>query len=150
MQWVLSHATDSLHYWLLQEQSHTRSIIFNHHRQSLRLAGRSKRLFFLEVQGLLHKKIVLRSEYGVTIAETAFAEKPQAGQLLCNGQKFFYSADNNSMHVFDSNKQLIGSSSTDPDAELERQEFYSLLFGFTWFLTTESIVENTAVLTGTA
>ena len=150
MQWVLSHATDGLHHWQLQEQSQTRSLIFNQHRLSLRLSGKSRRLFFLEVQGFLHKKILLCSEYGVVIAETAFSEKLQPGQLTCNGQKFFYTVGNNCMQVFNSEKQLIGSSDITPTGEINRYEFYSLLFGQTWFLTADTAIENTAVLTGTA
>jgi hypothetical protein len=137
MKWVLSHATDGLHHWLLQQEEASRSLILNLQRLSLRLIGFSKRLFFLQVQGFLQKKILLRSEYGVIIAETAFTDKPSSGQLTINGQKFFHRVEEEKLVLLNSENMVVGTSHMMPGAFTNRYEFYSLLFGFAWFLTSD-------------
>ncbi len=138
MKWVLSHATDELHHWLLQLQEGSRSLTLNLKRLSLRLHGFSKRLFFLQVQGFLNKKVLLRSEYGVVLGETAFAEKPSAAPLLFNGQRFFYTLENEKLVLLDSEKNTVGQSDISAEATTGKYEFYALLFGLAWLLTADA------------
>lgn len=89
----------------------------------------------MDVQGFLHKKVLLRSEYGVEIGETAFAEQPTAASLLLDGKKFFYQAESGRLELFDSEKNLLASCGLDVPDGMEKLEFYSLLFGFVWLQT---------------
>ncbi len=150
MKWVLSHTTDEIHHWLLQQQGGSRSLIANLHRLSLRLVGMSKRLFFLQVQGFLHKKILLRSEYGVVIGETSFADKPSPGQLLFNGQRYSYRVEEGSLVLLDNDKNIAGKCEIAAEAQQNKFEFYSLLFGFAWFLMADTAAEKSPVLSITA
>lgn len=149
MKWVLSHATDGLHHWLLQQEENTRSLIINLQRLSLRLIGITKRLFFLQVQGLLNKKILLRSEYGVVIGEAPFANKPSPGQLTINGQKMYHRIEDEKLVLLNSEKAVVGSSDLTPNSLTDKFEFYSLLFGFAWFLTAD-VAEKDGLLPATA
>jgi hypothetical protein len=142
MKWVLSHATDDIHHWQLQKENGSKSLIFHQQRLSLRLSGLSKRLFFLNVQGFLKKKILLRTEYGIVIGEAPFAEKSLTGQLILNGQTFFYRLEKAQLFLLDSEKQLMARCDLLPEATVEKVEFYSLLFGFAWFLTADAVTEK--------
>ncbi|RYZ57344.1 MAG: hypothetical protein EOO14_11090 [Chitinophagaceae bacterium] len=149
MKWVLSHATDGLHHWLLQQEENTRSLIFNLQRLSLRLMGLTKRIFFLQVQGLLNKKILLRSEYGVVIGEAPFVSKPSPGQFTINGQKMYHRIEDEKLVLLNSQKAVVGRSDLTTNSLTDKFEFYSLLFGFAWFLTAD-IAEKDRVLPATA
>ena len=142
MKWVLSHATDELHHWLLQQEEGSRSLTLHLQRLSLRISGFSKRLFFLQVQGLLQKKILLCSEYGVVMAETAFAGEPHSGSLLINDERFFYEMEGGKLMLFDNEKNPVSDCEIAGDTSLSREEFYSLLFGFAWFVTADVMAEK--------
>lgn len=143
MKWVLSHATDEVHHWLLQQEEGSRSLILHLQRLSLRLNGFSKRLFFLQVQGLLQKKILLRSEYGVELGETSFADKSPFAPIIINEQKFFYQVDGTKLMLLDGEKNNLGECEMAPDSAQDKVEFYALLFGFAWFITADAVAEKT-------
>jgi hypothetical protein len=125
-------------------------MIINLQRLSLRLTGLSKRLFFLQVQGFLQKKILLRSEYGIVIGETVFADKSSQAPVLFNGQKFFYQVEDGKLTLLDSEKNFVCESELAQPAALNRFEFYSLLFGLAWFSTTDAVADKKRVLPVTA
>ena len=150
MKWVLSHATNELHHWLLQQEEGSRSLILNQQRHSLRLNGLSKRLFFLQVQGFLNKKVLLRSEYGVVLGETPLTEKLVAAQLLFNGQRFFYAVEDKRLVLLDSEKNIVGKCEITEEVAADKYEFYALLFGFAWFLTADAVADKQRVLPVTA
>jgi hypothetical protein len=143
MKWVLSHATDEIHHWLLQQEEGSRSLTLHLQRLSLRLSGFSKRLFFLQVGGLLQKKISLRSEYGVELGEVVFTEKASPASIILNGQKLFYQAEDGKLVLRDGDKVVLGECEIAQGADLNRTEFYALLFGFAWFVTVDSLAEKT-------
>lgn len=142
MKWVLSHATDELRHWLLQLEEGSRSLTLNLQRLSLRLHGFSKRLFFLQVQGLLQKKVLLRSEYGIVMGETVFAEKSFPAPVIVNEQKLFYQVADEKLQLLDSGKNIIGECQLADRYGPGKPEFYGLLFGFAWFLTADSVANT--------
>ena len=142
MKWILSHASDDIHHWQLQQEDSSKSLIAYLQRFSLRLSGLSKRLFFLDVQGFLHKKIVLRTEYGVALGETAFIDKPSSGLVTINDQKFSYSVSGDQLQLFDSEKQAISTCEVSPEATANKLEFFGLLFGLAWFSTADTVMER--------
>ena len=113
-------------------------MIFHQQRRSLRLNGFSKRLFFLEEQGFLQKKLVLRSEYGVEMGEVPFGGNAFFGQLTINGEKFFYQMEHEKLLLLDSEKNPLSDCEIVGEASLGKEEFYSLLFGFAWFVTADA------------
>lgn len=150
MKWVLSHTKDGLQHWLLQQGENSRSLVLNLQRLSLRLLGLTKRLFFLQVKGFIHKKILLRSEYGVLIGEAPFTDKTSPGQLTINGQKLFYRVEDENLLLLNSQHSVVGSSRLTPNAVHNRFEFYSLLFGFAWFLTADVAADKDRLVPVTA
>lgn len=148
MKWVLSHASDDIRHWQLQKDSESQLLTINLQGLSLRLAGNARRLFFLEVQGLLQKKLLLRTEYGIAIGEIALTDKP-SGQLTLNDHKFFYRQEKNQLQILDGEKQLI-SACTLPDNFQNKIEAHALLFGFAWFVTADALVEKEVALSATA
>jgi hypothetical protein len=140
MKWVLSHASDDIRHWQLQQENRSRSLIINLQRRSLRLDGNSKRLFFLEVQGVLQKKVLLRTEYGITIGETALTDK-LPGPLLLNGHKFFYRLENDQWMLLDNERGLVDVCEF-PVSPPSRLEVYGLAFGFAWFTTADAVAEK--------
>jgi len=150
MKWILSHATEGIHQWQLQQDGRVKFLSFHRQRLSLRIAGITKRLFFLNEQGFLQKKILLRSEYGVAIGETIFIDKPVAGHLTLNEQKFFYRCDEGQLSLFDSEKNLLAVSEFDAAMATDKYERYGLLFGFTWLQLADGVAEKNRVLSITA
>lgn len=147
MKWILSHASDEIHHWQLESEKGAQSLSFNHQWLSLRLSGTSKRLLFLRVQGLLQKRVLLQTEYGIALGETALADKLSAGPITLNEQKLFYEVKNDQISLFDSEKQLLASCSLPADVSPEKLELYSLLFGFAWFVVPEVAAEQKEPLT---
>lgn len=143
MKWVLSHATDELHHWQLQQDEGSRSLTLHLQRYSLRLNGFSRRLFFLQEQGFLQKKLLLRSEYGVEMGETVFSEKSSAAAFIFNGQKLSYEVAEGKLVLLDNEKNELGQCGLPQENRLGRIEFYALLFGFAWFVTADAVVEKT-------
>lgn len=150
MKWILSHTEDGIHQWQLQQEDKSKRLIVHPQRLSLRLIGTSKRLFFLDVQGFLHKKIFLRNEYGVEMGETAFTENPDSGDLLLNGQNYSYTADDRQLALFDSENNLLATSEIAREPALETLELYSLLFGLAWFITADGLTEKDREISTTA
>lgn len=150
MKWVLSHATDEIHHWQLQQDGGPKFLSFNLTRLSLRLSGITKRLFFLEEQGFLQKKIFLRNEYGIALGETVFSEQPSSGQFILNEKKFFYYTTDTQVQIFDHEKVLFAQSDIALFVHLEPVEFYGLLFAFAWFATADAKEEKEGTLSITA
>ena len=142
MKWILSHASDDIHHWQLQTTNSSKSLIVNLQRLSLRLSGLSKRLFFLDVQGFLNKKIILRTEYGVALGETAFNDKPSLGLVTINDRKFSYGVNENKLQLFDNEKQVISTCELSNETKTSKLEFFSLLFGLLWFSTADAVAEK--------
>ena len=134
MKWILSLASDDIHHWQLEHEQGVECLRFNRQWHSLRLTGTSKRLLFLRVQGLLQKKVLLQTEYGISLGETALADKLSAGQLTLNDQRFFYEVTTDQLFLFNTEKQLLASCGLPADLAFEKLELYGLLFGFAWFV----------------
>lgn len=149
MQWILSLASDDIHHWQLDNENGSECLSFNRQWLSLRLTGTSKRLLFLRVQGLLQKKVLLQTEYGISLGETALADKLSAGQLILNSQRFFYEVRDDQLFLFDTGKQLLASCGLHADHPFEKLELYGLLFGFAWFVTPAVLAERKKALTQT-
>lgn len=93
----------------------------------------------------MQKKLVLRSEYGVEIGEVAFGGNAFFGQLTINGEKFFYEMNHEKLLLLDSEKKPLSECEIVGEASLGKEEFYSLLFGFAWFVTADAVVEKSYV-----
>lgn len=142
MKWTLCHASNGIHHWQLQKDDGLASLSFNRQWLSLRLAGISKRLLFLRIKGFLQKKVFLHTEYGFATGDTAFVEKPSAGQLTLCGQPLVYQTNGDELSFFDEGKNKIAGCTLPQRENLENLEFYSLLFGFAWFLTADGVAEK--------
>jgi hypothetical protein len=149
MKWVLSHASDDIHHWQLQKEVGFEFLSFNSQWLSLRLTGSSKRLLFLRVQGFLQKKVLLQTEYGVQLGETALTDKLSSGQLLLNEQAFFYEIGDYQLVLFNGEKQVLASCYLPEETVIEKLELYALLFGFAWFMTANAAVESKELATVT-
>jgi hypothetical protein len=133
MKWVLSHQSTDNHKWLLQDAPETAQFTYNLQNHSIRIKGKSSRLFFLEPSGFFQKKIVLRSEYGVVLAESPAAATKE-GTLLMNDLKYFFQWENSQLSLFDKNKNLVSSVAIEAADEMAREAQAVLLFCHAWLV----------------
>jgi len=132
MKWVLSQQSLDHHRWLLQDAQEPAQFTFNHHHNSIRIKGKSNRLFFLEVKGLFQKKVLLRSEYGVVFGETQLVTQKEVF-ILMNDQKYGYLWQDNQLTFLDKHRNVL-SSFTIEQAQLHGLEKLALIFASAWIL----------------
>lgn len=132
MKWVLSQQSLDHHRWLLQDAQEPAQFTFNHHHNSIRIKGKSNRLFFLEVKGLFQKKVLLRSEYGVVFGETQLLSQKDVF-IFMNDQKYAYQWQNGQLSFLDKNGNTISTFSVE-HVQLDRLEQLALVFASAWIL----------------
>lgn len=133
MKWVLSQQSPSHHKWLLQNAQEQFQLTYHLHHHSIRISGKSNRLFFLEITGVFQKRIHLQSEYGVVVGESNWPSSKD-GSLIMNGQKMFFQWNEASLSLLDKNKMPLISIAIDHSEEMEKLESFALLFSSVWLL----------------
>ncbi|HUC82921.1 MAG TPA: hypothetical protein VMR70_18580, partial [Flavisolibacter sp.] len=85
--------------------------------------------------GFFQKKIVLHSEYGVVIGETAASTTNGGAVLSLNDFKFIYRWQNSDLLLYDKNGMQLSQVNIDPAEPLHKLEEYALLFSHAWFVS---------------
>jgi hypothetical protein len=130
MKWVLSQQSLEHNRWLLQDAQEPAQFTFNHHHNSIRIKGRSNRLFFLEVKGVFQKKVLLRSEYGVVFGETQLVPQKDVF-IFMNDQKYNYHWKDDQLCFLDKNGNIISTFAVE-HTQLHRIEQLALIFASAW------------------
>ena len=133
MKWVLSQQSLEHHRWLLQDASQQAQFTYNSIYQSIRLKSKISRLFFLEVAGVFHKKILLRSEYGVVVGETQWTSQKEF-LLMIDAHKLYVRLEEQTMSFLDRNKSTQTSLRIEPILHLDRKELFAIVFSSAWLL----------------
>ena len=110
----------------------TISVKYNRQNNSIRIFSAEQRLFFLDDVGLLQNKILLNTEYGVTIGEVYPTKNHHKGVAHIGDKKYTYTIENNMLDVYDRKRQpVLNFNLADSDA-LDNYEAAGILFAVVW------------------
>ena len=134
MKWVLSQPSSDQHRWLLHDEELQAQFIYHAALQSIRIKAKNNRLFFLELTGLLQKKIQLLSEYGIVVGET-WISNLKNGSLIIDEQKYFYHWNNDQLCIYDRKRILVAEISIEFSKGTDKLEQFALLFSIVWVIS---------------
>ncbi|HYH13595.1 MAG TPA: hypothetical protein VD794_00150 [Flavisolibacter sp.] len=132
MQWVEHTEANTFYSWTLEGTEQIASLTFTPGSKSFRLLYTSQRWFFLEYSGVLQQKIVVKSEYGITVGEIQPQRYGQNGTITVNGLKYYYTESYAAIDVLDKNKNLIVNLELKNMHKLDSFELCALLFAYAW------------------
>lgn len=118
------------------------SVKYNGENHSIRIFSAERRLFFLSNVGLLQNKILLNTEYGVTIGENYPIKNHRKGVLHIGENKFLYSLDKNMLELYDRRRQPVINFRI--NETLDGYETAAILFTITWLYTHAELNEAIA------
>jgi len=98
MKWEIALSTEHQEvYELWHNEKKLLTLDFHPFTNSARIEyAREKRVFLIRKEGFLRNKTVLRNEYGIRIGQLGFDKnKASEGTIDLEGEKFFYSIQNN-------------------------------------------------------
>jgi hypothetical protein len=134
MKWVLSHLSDDHHKWLLQDANEQAQFTYNLQQHSIRIKGKSTRLFFLDVAGFFQKKVILRSEYGVALGDSPVTTNRTEGALSIIDFRAIYQWRQNALLLFDKNRNQLSTVIIEQSESLDKFEQFALLFSHAWIV----------------
>ena len=89
MKGVLNDKSNLYNFWLLQDEQPLAMLKYGVETQSLRLTYSRHRLFFLEQRGLFKNKLIIKTQYGLTIGENHYTSKNHpSGNIYVQQMKF--------------------------------------------------------------
>ena len=121
-------------YTLVKNSQELATIKYNAQANSFRINSKERRLFFMEQSGFLQNKIVVKSEYGVEIAENNHQRNQYKGTLHLGNQKFSYKLHTDSINLYDKHKNPVANFSLEKASLLDSYEASALLFSLAWLL----------------
>ena len=114
------------------------SVKYNRQNNSIRIFSSERRLFFLNDVGVLQNKILLNTEYGVTIGENYPTKNHHKGVIHVGDKKYTYSLENNMLEIYDrSRKPILNFNFSEADT-LDNYEASGILFAVVWLHTETS------------
>lgn len=132
MKWVLSHQLPERHYWVLRDAAGAAAFTYHLHHHSIRIKAQTPRLFFLQTAGFFHKKVLLRSEYGVPVGEAQLAAAGKPVTLTLNGHSYFFSWDEQNLSFFNKNKILVQQVRVECRKDIDLLERFAFVFSSVW------------------
>ena len=109
------------------------NVKYNRENNSIRIFSSERRLFFLNNAGLLQNKILLTTEYGVTIGEIYPVKNNQKGVLHLGDHKFHYSIEKNLLGISDKRRQPVLNFNLEGELP-DNYELAGILFTVTWLM----------------
>ena len=106
MRWILTHTTNELRYWKMDQGEQPAELKYNSKAQSFRLTAVDKRLFFIERTGFLQSKYLIRTEYSQLAGEMQPGKDIDAGIILVDGKKFRYSLNDSLLEFASKQKEF--------------------------------------------
>lgn len=134
MKWVLSHFSANHHKWVLQDANDQAQFSYNLQHHSIRIKGKSNRLFFLHITGFFQKKMTLHSEYGVILGETSVSTHNNEGTISISEFRFIYRWEGNTMLLYNKSRHLLSSVTVEQIETLDKFEQFALLFSQAWIV----------------
>ena len=108
------------------------SVKYNRQNNSIRIYSAERRLFFLNDVGLLQNKILLNTEYGVTIGESYPTKDHHKGVVHIGDKKYSYIIENNKLQLFDRRRNPVMNYNLPEEDALDNYEAAGILFTVTW------------------
>lgn len=132
MKWVLSHQSREYRRWILRNAEDEAEFTYHVYNHSVRIKAKTLRLFFLQQIGFLQKKILLRSEYGVVVAEAQAANRGRIGTLLFDNRKLAYRFDGKELLIFDKERKVIAEQRIECRDDTGKLEEMAFVFMAAW------------------
>lgn len=108
MKWVLSHQSSEHHRWQLRDAAEPALFTYHLQNRSVRIKAKTARLFFLEMAtAFFHKKILLRSEYGILVGEAQLAPAGKLAALTLDDRKYYYCWEDQDLLLYNRDKSLL-------------------------------------------
>ena len=111
------------------------SVKYNRQNNSIRIFSSERRVFFLDDVGLLQNKILLNTEYGVTIGEVYPTRNHHKGVVHVGDNKYSYTIENNMLEIYDKRRRPVINYNLSDANTLDNYEVAGILFAVVWLLT---------------
>ena len=135
MRWSLTHSTNQLHFWKMEEDELNAEIKYNEQAKSFRLTAGDKRLFFIERVGFLQNKYILRTEYSVVAGEVYPVKNWHSGIAVIENKKFNYHLKDNLLALTSRKENFSLTIEVKDSNNLNPSELFALLFSSLRVLT---------------
>lgn len=143
MKWAITHSTDQLRYWKIQQDEFTAELKYNNQAKSFRLTADDKRLFFIEKTGFLQSKFLLKTEYSVITGEVYPDKNWHTGIIIFDHKKFNYALKENLLALSSRKANFLLGFEVDNVESLHQMELFALTFS-TLKITLKSVTSKTA------
>ena len=129
MRWDLTKTANGLRHWKIIDEEPTAILKYNNEAHSIRLNSDDKRLFFLEKTGILHTRILLKTEYSVLAGVIHFEKNKSSGDFEVHEDKYVFHVTDNRLILLEKQKKKILAGIDIKDLqELESFELSALIF----------------------
>lgn len=133
MKWVLSNQSSEYHRWQLRDASEPALFTYHLQNRSVRIKAKTARLFFLEIETVFfHKKVLLRSEYGIAVGEAQFTTAGKTGALVLDDQNYFYCWEDRYLLLYNHDKSPLLQVEVERHDNMESLEPFAFVFGSVW------------------
>ena len=129
MKWDVTKTANGSRHWQIMDEFPAAFLKYNHASHSIRLSSDDKRLFFLEKTGMLHSRILLKTEYSVLAGAIHFAKDKTAGDIEVHEDKYlFHVTDNRLILLEKQKKKILAGIDINELQQLENFELSALIF----------------------
>lgn len=135
MRWSLTHSTNQLHFWKMEEDECNAEIKYNEQVKSFRLTAGDKRLFFIERAGFLQNKYILRTEYSIVAGEVYPEKNWRSGIAIMEDKKSQYLLKDNLLALSSKKENFSLTIEVNDSNNLNPSELFALLFSSLRVLT---------------
>ncbi|MGZ8538709.1 MAG: hypothetical protein ACXWV9_10625 [Flavisolibacter sp.] len=129
MRWDVTKTANGSRHWKIMDEDPTAILKYNSEAHSLRLSSDDKRLFFLEKTGILHTRILLKTEYSVLAGAIHFVKDKSSGDIEVHDDKYlFHVTDNRLILLEKQKKKILAGIDIKELQQLESFELSALIF----------------------
>src|SRR5688572_24581138 len=107
MRWDVTKTANGSRHWKTMDEEPGAILKYNYEGHSVRLSSDDKRLFFLEKTGMLHTKILLKTEYSVLAGAIHFEKNRSSGEFEVHADKYFFHVTDNRLILLEKQKKKI-------------------------------------------
>lgn len=119
------------------------NVKYNRENNSIRIFSSERRLFFLNSVGLLQNRILLNTEYGVTIGEI-YPKNSRKGAVHFGDDKFFYNIADNLLEIHDKKRRPVLNFNLAVGEKPDSYQTAGILFTAIWLMMHSDLSAATA------
>lgn len=129
MKWDVTKTANGSRHWKIVDEHPTAFLKYNNEAHSIRLNADDKRLFFLEKSGMLHTRILLKTEYSVLAGAIHFVKDKSSGDIEVHENKYFFHVTDNRLILLErQKKKILAGIDIQELQQLETYELSALIF----------------------